>query len=424
MPLVQLDYRLPTCRKWSWWCRHSIAPIRSLLRRRAFHPHDDGGIELSKPLRWRKRIATDSRRGETRYHTPFDDMYQPMNLEAARLHTRFLARNYAILASSDDEPQWHSNSRFRTVRLQTIAENDNLFGISTNFSKTHQWKLFKNVVDHCIVMFPPAAERVSTIAANYSHQKDRTRCCCSAKMGTGVHGRASGRFGLRERWRTATGIQALLIRGDVEISTASRPITFGSAAIGCGIPENGFVLVARDALERLFASRKPGFRSHPQTIERNFSGDIRNWREVGGNDAPIEVFADLKSSGTYAYFREHILKIAIIQPMRWCCKPPGKLSDHIRNHPNAIGYGGLGYGQDLRHCRVNSIPATHSSVQYDLYPISRYLYFYSGQTARRRYPSIYWLGAAKRVSKLLKNPDIFRCGKLIKPPERGERAAH
>ncbi|MCB9070736.1 MAG: M28 family peptidase [Calditrichae bacterium] len=60
--------------------------------------------------------------GETRYHTPFDDMYQPMNLEAARLHTRFLAQLCAILASSDDEPQWHSNSRFRTVRLQTIAE--------------------------------------------------------------------------------------------------------------------------------------------------------------------------------------------------------------------------------------------------------------------------------------------------------------
>lgn len=177
---------------------------------------------------------------------------------------------------------------------------------------------------------------------------------------------------------TATGIQAL-IRGDVEISTASRPInTVEVQQLAEEFQKIGLaVLVARDALSVYLHPENPVSDLTLKQLKEIFSGDIRNWREVGGNDAPIEVICRPKSSGTYAYFREHILENREYSTDALVLQTTGEIVERIRNHPNAIGYGGLGYGQDLRHCRVNSIPATHSSVQYDLYPISRYLYFYT-----------------------------------------------
>src|ERR1017187_2003143 len=37
-----------------------------------------------------------------------------------------------------------------------------------------------------------------------------------------------------------------------------------------------------------------------------FTGKIKNWKEVGGPDAPITVYSRENSSGTYEFFKEHI----------------------------------------------------------------------------------------------------------------------
>src|SRR5689334_11632692 len=37
-----------------------------------------------------------------------------------------------------------------------------------------------------------------------------------------------------------------------------------------------------------------------------FSGKTRNWKEVGGLDAPITVYSRENSSGTYEFFKEHV----------------------------------------------------------------------------------------------------------------------
>jgi phosphate transport system substrate-binding protein len=49
----------------------------------------------------------------------------------------------------------------------------------------------------------------------------------------------------------------------------------------------------------------------------------------------------------------------------------------IEKNPQAIGYGGLAYGKNLVHCRINGVSPTHESVREDKYPIARYLYFYT-----------------------------------------------
>lgn len=57
-----------------------------------------------------------------RYHTPFDDLNQPMNMNAIQQHARFLAAYIWTLANCDTVPEWYPSTPYRNARLQTIAE--------------------------------------------------------------------------------------------------------------------------------------------------------------------------------------------------------------------------------------------------------------------------------------------------------------
>jgi len=67
---------------------------------------------LQKILDWNRRI----------YHTPFDDLNQEMNLEAATRHCRFLFALAYTLANSPTPPVWKPGTRFHNARLRSIAE--------------------------------------------------------------------------------------------------------------------------------------------------------------------------------------------------------------------------------------------------------------------------------------------------------------
>jgi phosphate transport system substrate-binding protein len=51
---------------------------------------------------------------------------------------------------------------------------------------------------------------------------------------------------------------------------------------------------------------------------------------------------------------------------------------------NAIGYGGLAYGPDVHHCRIEGVAPTESNVRSGAYPIGRYLYLYTVAPPRGR----------------------------------------
>jgi phosphate transport system substrate-binding protein len=113
-----------------------------------------------------------------------------------------------------------------------------------------------------------------------------------------------------------------------------------------------------------------------------FTGKIKNWKEVGGPDAPISVYSRENSSGTYEFFKEHVLKgqdfVASAQTM------PGTAAivQAVVKDKNAIGYGGAAYGGNSKLVNIkkdDSSPAiapTEENVLNGSYPIWRYLYVY------------------------------------------------
>ncbi|MBN1540574.1 M20/M25/M40 family metallo-hydrolase [candidate division KSB1 bacterium] len=56
------------------------------------------------------------------YHSPRDDLNQPMDLCAMQQHAQFLSEFIGFLADAEDEPQWYPGVPFINSRLQTIAE--------------------------------------------------------------------------------------------------------------------------------------------------------------------------------------------------------------------------------------------------------------------------------------------------------------
>lgn len=60
--------------------------------------------------------------GKTRYHSPFDDLHQEMNLQAAAEHFQVLFELIRLLANSEEVPKWKPGAPFINARLQSIAE--------------------------------------------------------------------------------------------------------------------------------------------------------------------------------------------------------------------------------------------------------------------------------------------------------------
>ncbi len=59
---------------------------------------------------------------ENIYHSPQDDLGQPINLAASQQHAEFIYTVIRWLADSDEAPQWHSGSIFKQARQQSKAE--------------------------------------------------------------------------------------------------------------------------------------------------------------------------------------------------------------------------------------------------------------------------------------------------------------
>jgi hypothetical protein len=63
-----------------------------------------------------------ARWGRSRYHTPRDDLSQPLDFAAAARHLELIGSLVGRLADDDDAPTWHPGSAFARARLRSQAE--------------------------------------------------------------------------------------------------------------------------------------------------------------------------------------------------------------------------------------------------------------------------------------------------------------
>lgn len=177
---------------------------------------------------------------------------------------------------------------------------------------------------------------------------------------------------------TATGIEAL-IKGEIEICTASRPLQAAEVQRLVQRQQNiGIAFrVAKDGLSIYLHPDNPIRDLRLEQVRDIYTGRIKNWLEVGGKDEPIVAFSRSPSSGTYLYFLEHVLEGQPYGDTVITMPTTAAIVAEVERNPQAAGYGGLAYGKNLVHCKIDGISPTDESVREDKYPIARYLYFYT-----------------------------------------------
>lgn len=119
-----------------------------------------------------------------------------------------------------------------------------------------------------------------------------------------------------------------------------------------------------------------------EQLENIFTGKIKNWKDVGGADAPITVYSRENSSGTYEFFKEHVLKGKDFAASAQTMPGTAAVLQAVGKDKNGIGYGGAAYGAGAKHLSVKAddaspaIEPTEETVLTQKYPIWRYLYVY------------------------------------------------
>ena len=113
-----------------------------------------------------------------------------------------------------------------------------------------------------------------------------------------------------------------------------------------------------------------------------FTGKIKNWKQVGGPDARIVLYSRENSSGTYEFFKDHVLEGNDFAASTQTMPGTAAVLQAVAKDKYSIGYGGAAYGAGARHLAIKkdenspAIEPNEETVVKGTYPIWRYLYIY------------------------------------------------
>jgi len=114
-----------------------------------------------------------------------------------------------------------------------------------------------------------------------------------------------------------------------------------------------------------------------------YTGQIKNWKEVNGKDAPIALVTREEGSGTRGAFEELVLgkDVKIDNSKAIVQGSTGAVRTAVENDPNAIGYISMGsLNQKVKAVKIEGVDPTEPNVLNGSYKISRpFLYLTKGK---------------------------------------------
>ncbi len=110
-----------------------------------------------------------------------------------------------------------------------------------------------------------------------------------------------------------------------------------------------------------------------------YTGKIKNWKQVGGEDKTIVVISRDSASGTFEVWNHKVMgKKARVRPDAQLQASNGAVAQAVAGNKYAIGYVGIGYLNDkLKGLTVNGVTASPKTAKDNSYPIARGLYMFT-----------------------------------------------
>jgi phosphate transport system substrate-binding protein len=182
---------------------------------------------------------------------------------------------------------------------------------------------------------------------------------------------------------SGVGISALM-SGTTDIAQSSRKIKMDEKMkmqdAGKAFTEK---IVAYDALAVIVHPSNKVTQLTREQIELIYTGKITNWKEVGGDDMNIVLYSRETSSGTYEFFREHVLNKKNFAASALLMPATGAIVQSVSQTKGAIGYIGLAYMEsDIKAINVSYdagktyVTPSIDNAKNKTYPITRPLYYY------------------------------------------------
>jgi phosphate transport system substrate-binding protein len=213
---------------------------------------------------------------------------------------------------------------------------------------------------------------------------------------------------------SGTGIAGLL-NGTVDVAMASRAIHQEERS---KLARRGVLLervVALDAISLYVHPSNPVREVSLEALREVFVGRQRSWTFLGGGAAPIATYSRENSSGTYAYFKEQVLKNQDLAPWVQCLPGTGSVVRAVSQNPKALGYGGAIAGGKVgvlavRRGSGEAIAPSSRTAQDGSYPLARPLHVYvRGDAPEEARAFVRWLGSTE-AQELAERTGFFPVG--------------
>ncbi|MBM7867551.1 phosphate ABC transporter substrate-binding protein PstS family protein [Heliobacterium gestii] len=184
---------------------------------------------------------------------------------------------------------------------------------------------------------------------------------------------------------SGTGIKAL-VNGTTDLCNSSRNMTAEEKAEIKGKTQKDVkeIVIANDGIGFIVNKDNPVKELTMEQLSDIYTGKVSNWKELGGNDEKIVVYARETSSGTHVFVKEHVMKNKEYRSDALLQNSNAAIVKEVEGNKGAIGYVGLGYLKDTiktlgvkKDAGSAAVMPSESSVKDKSYPVSRPLFVYA-----------------------------------------------
>lgn len=229
-----------------------------------------------------------------------------------------------------------------------------------------------------------------------------------------------------------TGIKVSYTKKIGGCGNSVKDVSTGSANIGIMCcPANkdetgklGFVdsAIARDALQFVVAKSNPVNNLTTQQLRDIYQGKIKNWKEVGGNDAAIVPYSHVMCGNREEVARQFLTGVrqngkitidnGLFAPWLSNVGDETKVPETVAKDPNGIGWVSRSMNKDVvKVLAVDGVMPTPETIANETYPVTRYLH-----VVTKGYPE----GETKQFIDFVKSKEgqtiLAKQGKIIPLP--------
>lgn len=160
--------------------------------------------------------------------------------------------------------------------------------------------------------------------------------------------------------------------GTNNLGMSSRELTADESATVYSLP------VANDGIAIIINPSNPVKNLTKEQASKIFLGEIKNWKEVGGNDAPIFVQTRETGSGTRATLEEMLLAKKSVVATATPFTSSALIKQAVAKEVNGIGYDSIGFvDSTVKVVSINSVMPTAETVKSASYTMGRSLFMLS-----------------------------------------------